>query len=423
MGTFLIAVGSTVAGFLAVLLLEMLGQHSVTRLLTRAGEWARARRIATRRQLYDAGHIDAWLLDYYAGTDRQPGLATISSDGRTRHLPLYAPDDWLVRGRAAVLQSDRDIFENDGTPRQEGGPMPRVVRQRQALSGKPIWDGDALVAPELPTAYDAPLAVQNVGYFERVEPLIRLEEEAIRCAGSRWRRRSPYRDDLVAGRLRPGHGVGCTAVFVLDFSDGEPHVLLHRRSTTVATNPGRLCTTPSFVVEDPSASGLEPSRVGLMPSNLIREVLEEAYGLQDAEQWMGQANVDWFLRSGYGSDLEELHRRGRLDFVHLGWCLDLMGGFVNVLTLIHVHGSKQELDWLLFPQASASEMTLKAGELKFVPLFGAIATQRMLDPMFHPPGALAMDLARGVLSQKGHRNNVGRPKSVSRRRGSSRSEG
>ena len=69
MTTFLVAALIAAGAFVGILILEMLGEHTISRLLDKAAGFSRKRKIAGRRAVVHDGDLEHWLVGYYQDSD------------------------------------------------------------------------------------------------------------------------------------------------------------------------------------------------------------------------------------------------------------------------------------------------------------------------------------------------------------------
>jgi hypothetical protein len=242
-------------------------------------------------------------------------------------------------------------------------------------------------------------------YFDVADMMIRLEDEAYRCA-ARPRRRARIRNrhGFSSTSIRPpvGTGVGVTAVVLIEVESGECHVVLHRRSADVATNPGVRGTIPTFGLEPSVGDGYSRRQLGLLEVNILREMLEELYDLDHLVKASSSRHVasDWFLdRVSSGGRLVELFDDGKVTIVPLGWCVDLVNGVLdlNVLVRIAVPSINDPVVSSMVANWEAAGKRVGAASVETLELSSVQLTRECLSHMFHWNCALAVKQTRDLL--------------------------
>lgn len=390
----------TVGGFLLVIGLRLTAQHAMMAAVRRLRATATNRLADRRRALVTSGSLEKWLTGYYSERGASASLPTIRHNSKVRTLPLYAPKAWrwgpdvspLKLGDFEAVLSSGNLVHRDANEQP-----PDAVRARGKALGRAIWNGDAMEILALPDHYQSSVRARNVGYFHIAEPMIRLEDEAATCAPSRWRR-PKIRDGRPCPPLATVTGLGGTAVVVYDSDEGA-RLLIHRRSRDVATNPGLWCTIPTFIVEDPTASGRERTSYDLTVWNVLREVLEEVFDIDEVTRAHRRTNADWFFDEvSFASELAAQYQSGAVQLFHLGWSLNLLNGLLDSMTLVYVRGDRNLYE-KLFKNVKGSKLEVddRDGSILWLPLDSSTLRDLMVEPTFHAGSALAIDVVLELL--------------------------
>ena len=348
-----------------------------------------------RRDLSMSGAIEDWLISYETRAGRSDSLPRFESNGHARTLGVYSPEAWHTTSalETSVVRPVRPVEEQPAHPTKMLVP-PRTVRQHMRRTGHEIWDGPSLTTRNLPVAADTPLTPFESSYWIISPQMIQLEEEAFRCAGSGAK--PSVRKSLENEFSTTERGVGGTVAFVIHEIGEEPKVLLHRRSLTVATNPGMICTIPTYVMENNSAG--RKSELDVVAWNVLRELLEEAFEQRQLEQSSIRVDLDWFLSNGIGERLRELIDNRSLLFYHLGWFLSLTNGLVDAMTLAYLRCDADDVSWLRSQmRGNALEVDDGYNSLWLIDLFSNELSELCLSRSFHAGCALAVKQARLVL--------------------------
>lgn len=398
--TFILGVAA--AAGLAVVAVAV--EHSGLHLFSRFRESLANRRWQhgheERRQLFMEGIVEQWLIDYEISAGRGDSLGSFQSSGQERRLAVYSPSAWQASTAlpAGDVRPVRPLRREAELLPERVAP-PRPVSRHMRRTANEIWDGPSLTNAGLPHSVDDCITPVESGYWNIAPQMIELEEEAIACAGSQFWRRPRRRkaiDDVFDSVER---GVGGTVVFVVEEVGAEPRVLLHRRSLKVATNPGLICTIPTYVVENNRPG--EKSELDLVAWNVLRELLEEAFDKSEVERPAIKPTSDWFFNDdGIGSDLFAAAKDGRLQFFHLGWFVNLINGLLDMMTLAYLRGTSEQLQ-MVQSQLEGNEHEIHAGydSLWFAELLSDQLSDLCLSGAFHPGCALAIARAREIVAQ------------------------
>lgn len=373
----------------------MTGQHFISNGLRRIRTAHERRLLSQRRQLVASGKVEQRLIEFYEATPVSSGLVTLSETFGCRKLAIYSPRSWRYVNVGVDVHTSELVVSNGKLRSPVVLSTPKAIRRRENKLSLTIWDGNCLMTTSLPHGFGEPVAAITTTYFTIGEWIVGLEEEAIRGAKRRWRRmplhRAHARNFPVASR-----GIGGVAALVV-VRDGEPQILMHRRSDDVATNPGLWCAIPTYIVEDPRSSGQEGSEIGLDLHNLLREILEEAYGYPELVQPNARAHPDWFLALPTAQSLMNGIRAGTVQTLHLGWYVSLTNGLLDSLTLVKATGNVAD-ELFLHVNASSTEVSNAPGAVRWFPLHGPELSELCSTPICHNGSALAIELARTALS-------------------------
>ena len=102
--------------------------------------------------------------------------------------------------------------------------LPRQLRRRQHRLGQSlkVWNGEALMSRELPTHYSDSVHASAVGYFDLAEPMVALEEEAVRLANGLRLRKPRVRHSYDCEFPTASRGLGGTTTLVINNGEGVP---------------------------------------------------------------------------------------------------------------------------------------------------------------------------------------------------------
>lgn len=114
MNTFAVAAASWLAYTVLIVLIEMLGQHSVSRALNIAQRWATTRRVRRRAVALERGEVEKTLAAFYRHTPVRVGLEALPY---RPDAPIYSPPSWrsstgvVLDGKACLIIVDRRAHE------------------------------------------------------------------------------------------------------------------------------------------------------------------------------------------------------------------------------------------------------------------------------------------------------------------------
>lgn len=387
--------------YLLALALEASGNSFLSRNLA----WARQRgarfRRRRRRILQNSGRLERAVVDLYRSSTLSDGIATIKGVDE-RVLPVYSPPAWRITGLAHdqavnLWNATEPPIASTGArlPPEVDAHKPRSIRRRETLTGTEIWNGTALCVTGLPDAYGNVLQVYASTYFKIGGQMIRMEEEAVRFA--QWRRPPREHRRQIRSFDKAARGVGGIALLAVDHASGVK-VLIHRRSEDLATAPGSWCVTPTYIMEDPQATGRDPSVLGLALYNVLRETLEEAYGISELRGPMALHNTDRFLESGLGQAMIDGLRRGSVVPLHLGWCVNLVSGQLDMMSLVLVRNDA-DLERLVTRDVDPGADEIDIGTTRWIGLDSDELDAMIRQPIFHAGSALALQEARSLLNR------------------------
>ena len=151
--------------------------------------------------------------------------------------------------------------------------------------------------------------------------------------------KKPYLEatDQLSRALQSTHGptvLAAATTCVFESAQG-PVTVLHQRSSRVVNARGMRAVTPVHGIE-PNFSGTETSRYGVVTYNVLKEILEEFFGVEEIKYNNDKPHAphpDWIFSTGSGETLvAELHS-GRLLLSCDGACIDLSdGGLILAVT-------------------------------------------------------------------------------------------
>lgn len=297
---------------------------------------------------------------YLARRSRQDLSSWTARDDPRRHAANVVEifDDAAVEGDLYVTRSTADqhvlpvLPEADGTfvgqleptsdwplsvsgePRHELHVDQRVIAGSKKR-GVELWDGTVLYA----TGWDESaglLRVARCNYYSYVS----FGDKVLRESDS-TRGKKPYLHAVgrfsQALRSTQGPTVVAAATTCVFESDKGPVTVVHRRSSSVVNGRGMYAVTPVFGIE-PNYSGTEKSRFGVVVYNVLKEVLEELFGVAEIKLSNDKPHApdpDWMFATDEGRRLVAELEEGRLSLSCTGACIDLTDGSLILAVTAH----------------------------------------------------------------------------------------
>jgi hypothetical protein len=219
-------------------------------------------------------------------------------------------------------------------PRRELHVDQRVITESKKR-GVELWDGTVLYA----TGWDESaglLQVARCNYYAYVS----FGEKVLRESDS-TRGKKPYLRavDRFGEALQSTQGptVVAAATTCVFESDQGPVTVVHRRSSSVVNGRGMYAVTPVFGIE-PHYSGTEKSRFGVVVYNVLKEILEELFGVAEIKLSNDRPHApdpDWMFATEEGRRLVAELEEGRLSLFCSGACIDLTDGSLILAVTAH----------------------------------------------------------------------------------------
>ncbi len=247
-------------------------------------------------------------------------------------LPVLPEDDGAFVGHLAPA-SDWPLSVS-GESRHELHVDERVIAESKKR-GVELWDGTVLYA----TGWDASaglVGVARCNYYSYVSFGDKVLRESDSTVGKK-----PYLSAVgrfsQALQSAQGPTVVAAATTCVFESDKGPVTVLHRRSSSVVNGRGMYAVTPVFGIE-PNYSGTEKSRYGVVVYNVLKEVLEELFGVAEIKLSNDRPHApdpDWMFATDAGRRLVAELEEGRLSLSCSGACIDLTDGSLILAVTAH----------------------------------------------------------------------------------------
>lgn len=214
-------------------------------------------------------------------------------------------------------------------------PVDQRVIARSKKRGVELWDGTVLHATGRDDSSGL-LRVARCNYYAYVS----FGEQVLRESDS-TKGKKPYLHaaDRFGQALRSAQGptaVAAATTCVFE-SDTGPVTVVHRRSSSVVNGRGMYAVTPVFGIE-PNFSGSETSRFGVVVYNILKEILEELFGVAEIKLSNNRPHAphpDWIFTTDEGKRLVAELEEGRLSLSCTGACVDLTDGSLILAVTAH----------------------------------------------------------------------------------------
>lgn len=234
--------------------------------------------------------------------------------------PLAADSDWPLEVSAA--------------PRSELAVNDRVIGEA-ARHGVELWDGTVLYATGW-NASAARLEAARCNYYSYVsfgEQVLR-ESDSVR-GGKPYLELTHHFDQAIHSSRGP---TAIAAATTCVFESAEGHrTAVHQRPSSVVNARGMYAVTPVNGIE-PNSSGTERSRYGVVVYNVLKEVLEEFFGIAEINRNSDQpyaSHPDLIFATPIGEQLVAELDAGRLKLFCDGACIDLTDGSLIMAVSAH----------------------------------------------------------------------------------------
>jgi hypothetical protein len=319
----LLALGA-VAGVMATELYSVLkARYRAFRSQRDASSWTARddprRHAATVVEIFEDGAVEGSLYVTRSTADRHV-------------LPVLPDDDGAFVG---LLEPASDWpLSVSGERRHQLHVDQRVIAESKKR-GVELWDGTVLYA----TGWDASaglLSVARCNYYSYVSFGDKVLRESDSIGGKK-----PYLSAVgrfsQALQSAQGPTVVAAATTCVFESDKGPVTVLHRRSSSVVNGRGMYAVTPVFGIE-PNYSGTEKSRFGVVVYNVLKEVLEELFGVAEIKLSNDRPHApdpDWMFATEEGRRLVAELEEGRLSLSCSGACIDLTDGSLILAVTAH----------------------------------------------------------------------------------------
>lgn len=293
--------------------------------------------------------------------------------------PLEPSSDWPL---AVSREARREM------------PVDERVITRSKKRGVELWDGTILHATGRDDAAGL-LHVARCNYYSYVS----FGEKVLRESDS-TRGRKPYLRtvDRLGEAFRSAQGpTAVAAATTCVFESGtEPVTVLHRRSTSVVNGRGMYAVTPVFGIE-PNFSGAETSRFGVVVYNVLKEILEEVFGVDEIKLSNNRPQAphpDWIFTTEAGERLVAELDEGRLSLSCTGACVDLTDGSLILAVTAHFRDPAFLARLKLEARGSYEAGWFDDRQFEFLPLAGSEIEARMTVDRMIGSSAYSLDRAR-----------------------------
>lgn len=310
--------------------LGVIATESYSKVKARYAASRSARELTSSASRDDPRRHAKHVVDFFSSRGLDSQLYTPASTHSHCPLPVLPDTSDRFVGR---LQHESDWpLAVSRAPRFEL-PVDHQVIAAAKRRGVELWDGTILYA----SGWDAlakRLNVERCNYFSYVS----FGESVLRESDSD-RGKKPYLEatDYLDRALNSGRGptvIAAATTCVFESARGRL-TAVHQRSSRVVNARGMYAVTPVHGIE-PNFSGTETSRYGVVVYNVLKEILEEFFGLDEVKYNNDQpraAHPDWVFATNEGKALITELQSGRLQLHCDGACIDLTdGGLVLAVT-------------------------------------------------------------------------------------------
>jgi hypothetical protein len=272
------------------------------------------------------------LIKIFEGMGAHTNLYVTSSTADRRVLPIL-PD--ISSNFVGPLRADSDwplVVSRD--PRHELVVDDRVIADARRR-GVELWDGTILYAPQWDEE-QAGLRVQGCNYFSYVSFGNNVLRESDSVAGKKPYLEATHQFSQAMNSTRGPTAIAAATTCVFELPEGRATVV-HRRSSSVVTARGMYAMTPVHGIE-PNFSGTEDSRYGAVVYNVLKEILEELFGIAEIKHSNNQPHAphpDWIFTTEEGELLVAEPESGRLELFCNGACIDLTDGSLILAVTAH----------------------------------------------------------------------------------------